>query len=158
MQNIVVISGGFDPIHSGHVSYINAAKEQGNKLAIFNLPHHYGNWGYQGRNTSIRLCSAEYVMFLDNDDIILPTHLSNYYNAIAGTDNDFMYFNTLVEPIEHANGTRGKLRDTILEDGMIGHAEIIAKSNLLKVMPPELPVYNADWLLIKSMKIGRAHV
>jgi len=34
MQTIVVISGGFDPIHSGHVSYINAAKEQGDLLYV----------------------------------------------------------------------------------------------------------------------------
>lgn len=131
--------------------YINAAKEKGNKLAIFNLPHHYGGWGYQGRNTCIHLCTADYVMFMDNDDVILPNHMSNYYNAIANTFNDFMYFNTLVEPIEHANGLRGLLRDSKLENGMIGHQEIIVKSRLLKLLPPETSEYNADWLLIKSM-------
>jgi glycosyltransferase involved in cell wall biosynthesis len=131
--------------------YIDKAKENGNKLAIFNLPIHYGYWGYQGRNTCIRLCSADYVMFMDNDDTILPNHMSSYYNAISETDNDFMYFNTMIDPIENAGGIRGKLRDTKLEEGMIGHQEIIVKSNLMKLLQPEKPVYNADWLLIKDM-------
>lgn len=33
-MNIVIISGGFDPIHSGHISYINSAAELGDKLII----------------------------------------------------------------------------------------------------------------------------
>jgi glycosyltransferase involved in cell wall biosynthesis len=131
--------------------YINAAKEKGNKLAIFNLPHHYGGFGYQGRNTCVRLCSADYIMFMDNDDVILPNHFSRYYYSISMTDNDFMYFNTLIEPIEHANGTRGLVRDSKIEEGMIGHSEIIVKSSLLKLLSPEKPEYNHDWLWIKSM-------
>jgi len=31
---ISVVSGGFDPIHSGHISYINSAKEHGDYLII----------------------------------------------------------------------------------------------------------------------------
>ena len=33
-MNISVVSGGFDPIHSGHISYINAAKKYGDHLII----------------------------------------------------------------------------------------------------------------------------
>ena len=33
-MKISVVSGGFDPIHSGHISYINAAKEYGEYLII----------------------------------------------------------------------------------------------------------------------------
>lgn len=33
-KEIVVISGGFDPLHSGHISYINAAKEFGDYLIV----------------------------------------------------------------------------------------------------------------------------
>ena len=29
MDNIVVVTGGFDPLHSGHISYINSARELG---------------------------------------------------------------------------------------------------------------------------------
>jgi cytidyltransferase-like protein len=33
-MKVVVISGGFDPIHSGHISYINAASKLGDKLIV----------------------------------------------------------------------------------------------------------------------------
>jgi D-beta-D-heptose 7-phosphate kinase/D-beta-D-heptose 1-phosphate adenosyltransferase len=34
MKNIVLITGGFDPIHSGHIAYIKAAKKLGDLLVI----------------------------------------------------------------------------------------------------------------------------
>ena len=33
-MKVVVISGGFDPVHSGHLKYISEAKKLGNKLVI----------------------------------------------------------------------------------------------------------------------------
>ena len=33
-MKIVVVSGGFDPIHSGHISYFKAAKKLGEKLIV----------------------------------------------------------------------------------------------------------------------------
>ena len=139
-------------IDSGEAKKIIEQQEhRGNRLAIFNLPIHYGSWGYQARNTCIKLCTGKYTMFMDNDDIIKTNHLSNYYNQISATDNDFMYFNTWLQPIENANGVQGRLRDTQLEHGMIGHQEIIVKSSFLKKMPPEKPYYGHDWELIDNM-------
>lgn len=34
MEKIVLITGGFDPIHSGHINYINAARELGDYLVV----------------------------------------------------------------------------------------------------------------------------
>jgi len=34
MKNIVVVSGGFDPIHSGHIAYFKAAKALGDQLIV----------------------------------------------------------------------------------------------------------------------------
>tara|TARA_B100000287_G_scaffold428418_1_gene479796 strand:- start:944 stop:1387 length:444 start_codon:yes stop_codon:yes gene_type:complete len=34
MKNVVLITGGFDPIHSGHLEYIRAAKDKGDVLVI----------------------------------------------------------------------------------------------------------------------------
>jgi len=33
-MKIIVVSGGFDPIHSGHIQYLKSAKELGNKLIV----------------------------------------------------------------------------------------------------------------------------
>ena len=33
-MKMVVVSGGFDPIHSGHIAYFNSAKEFGDKLVV----------------------------------------------------------------------------------------------------------------------------
>lgn len=34
MENIVLVTGGFDPLHSGHISYFKAAKKLGDKLVV----------------------------------------------------------------------------------------------------------------------------
>jgi D-beta-D-heptose 7-phosphate kinase/D-beta-D-heptose 1-phosphate adenosyltransferase len=33
-MKIVLITGGFDPIHSGHISYIQSAKKLGDQLVV----------------------------------------------------------------------------------------------------------------------------
>jgi cytidyltransferase-like protein len=34
MKRIVLITGGFDPLHSGHIAYFNAAKKLGDWLIV----------------------------------------------------------------------------------------------------------------------------
>ena len=34
MQKVVLVTGGFDPIHSGHLAYFNEAKKLGDKLVV----------------------------------------------------------------------------------------------------------------------------
>jgi len=34
MKRIVLITGGFDPLHSGHIAYINSARELGDSLIV----------------------------------------------------------------------------------------------------------------------------
>ena len=33
-MKIVLVSGGFDPLHSGHIAYFQAAKKLGDKLVV----------------------------------------------------------------------------------------------------------------------------
>jgi hypothetical protein len=138
--------------------FINKAKDNGNLLAIFNMPHHYGGWGYQARNTVIKLANSQYTIFMDNDDVIKPNHFSSYYNSIVETDNDLMYFDTWLEPIPNQFGTTGIKRFAQLEHGSIGHQEIIVKTSLLKKMPPERDHYGHDWTLIENIVNSGAKV
>ena len=34
MKNIVLVTGGFDPIHSGHIAYFKAARQLGDMLIV----------------------------------------------------------------------------------------------------------------------------
>jgi cytidyltransferase-like protein len=34
MEKIVIVTGGFDPVHSGHIAYIQAARQLGTKLIV----------------------------------------------------------------------------------------------------------------------------
>ena len=33
-MKVVLVTGGFDPLHSGHIEYFKAAKNLGNKLIV----------------------------------------------------------------------------------------------------------------------------
>ena len=33
-MKIIIVSGGFDPIHSGHIAYFKSAKDLGDKLIV----------------------------------------------------------------------------------------------------------------------------
>ena len=33
-ETIILVTGGFDPIHSGHIAYFKDAKKLGNKLVV----------------------------------------------------------------------------------------------------------------------------
>ena len=34
MNRIVLVTGGFDPLHSGHIAYLDAAKRLGDMLIV----------------------------------------------------------------------------------------------------------------------------
>ena len=67
MDKVVVITGGFDPIHSGHIDYINAAKELGNILIV----------GVNSDEWLVRKKGRSFMPFEDRIDIV---------GAIEGVD------------------------------------------------------------------------
>lgn len=128
-------------IDSGELQiWANQAEVEGNKIHFFNMDKNYGGWGYHIVNYAIENAKGEYLIWVANDDKILPNHFSNYLE-IANTDYDYMYFNSYLDPIS-------QIRDSKLGPSQIGHSEIIVKTELAKKAPPHKPIYGHDWDII----------
>ena len=117
---------------------------RGNDLLISNEPYNQGGCGFAVINKNIQLANGKYFAFFSNDDILLPNHFENYLSQIEGTDYDFVYFNAEVKITNYTRVSR-------LEAGMIGHSELIVKTDFLRQMPPHNEHYGHDWTLIQSM-------
>lgn len=122
----------------------------GNDLIISNNPTNQGGNGYAIINKNIEEAKGKYFVFFANDDIILPNHFENYLSQIEGTDLDFVYFNSQVKPTN-------SIRFSCLEYGMIGHSELIVRTEFLKQMPTHNEHYGHDWALIQSMMQNGKH-
>ena len=131
----IINSGWFDE---------NRPKADGNTVHYLNLQPHTGGYGYQIRNFVKNVAEGEFVMFLDNDDVFRQGHLHNYLSEIVGTDYDFAYFNSYVEPLEYT-------RNAELRHGCIGHSEIVVRTSFLRRMPPWDDKYGHDWELVYQM-------
>lgn len=76
MGKVVVITGGFDPIHSGHIDYINAARELGDILIV----------GINSDEWLVRKKGRSFMPFEDRVSIIGA--LQNVDYAIPFNDRD----------------------------------------------------------------------
>jgi len=119
-------------------------EKRGNNLIIKNNKVNLGGHGFSITNENIRVATGKYFVFFANDDVILPNHFENYLSQIEGTDYDFVYFDSFVAP-------RNALRIAQLQYGMIGHSELIIKTDFLRQMPTHDQHYGHDWALIQSM-------
>lgn len=120
------------------------ASRKGNAISFGNNSKNGGGCGYLILNSDIATAQGQFFIILSNDDTIFPNHFENYYNAICATNNDFMYFDTFVQPHNAA-------RNAQLQQGMIGHSELIIKTSFLKKMPAHGPEYGHDWKLVQDM-------
>lgn len=123
---------------------ITECEKRGNSLNISNLGEIKGGWGYYIHNMNIQRSKGKYFTFLSNDDVLHPNHFHNYLDGIEGTDLDFAYYESYMEPI-------GGVKKTELRYGVIGHSEIIVRTEFLKRMPPHDAEYGHDWKLVKNM-------
>lgn len=119
-------------------------ESRGNILKIWNEPVNRGGCGYAITNENIKRANGEFFIFYANDDIILENHFQNYLSQIDGTEYDFVYFNSWVDPLK-------SIRNTKLYPDHIGHSEIIVRTDFLRNMPEHTNQYGHDWTLISKM-------
>ena len=72
------------------------AKRKGCSFNYFNNDVHVARFGMELVNKAYRMLTGEYIVFLNNDDIILPDHFRHYLSEIHQTKFDLVYYNTLI--------------------------------------------------------------
>ena len=140
-----------DFITSGYFNDIRIeCANKGNNLIIENNPVNQGGNGFAIINNNIKIAQGKYFVFFANDDILLPNHFDNYLSQIENTDLDFVYFNSEVKP-------NNSLRISRLEYGMIGHSELIVRTEFIRQMPMHDAEYGHDFALIQNMMQNGKH-
>jgi len=137
-------------------SYAKIREEQaalGREFIFINYATHKGGWGYSQRNGAKKLIKGDYVCFLDNDDFIIPDHLTNYYNSIAGQNYRFV-----IHDVQVTTGNGGHIRTCRAERGFVGHAEMVIESSYYQSMADQSDQYGHDWELFLNLQkhcVGR---
>jgi len=136
-------------IQSGFMDMIgNIAAGNGNKVVFGNFATNNGGYGATCRNFAHHNATAPFMIYCDNDDVILPNHFRNYLNRIEFTSYDLVYFNTFVY-------AKNVVRDTRLEFGHIGNQEIIIRlSKFRELVLNEGDRYGHDYDKIMQMVNG----
>jgi len=136
MKTIVVATGGFDPVHSGHIRYLNAAKKLGDILVV----------GVNS-NSWLQRKKGQYFMSI-TDRVMIIENLKMVDHCILFDDND----DTAIEAIRNvkllypndkiifANGgdrTKDNIPEMVFDDvefvfGVGGFDKMNSSSVLLK--------------------------
>ena len=98
---IVLVTGGFDPIHSGHIEYINSAKTLGGKLVV----------GLNSDDWLIRKKGKNFLSLKERKKILL--NLRAVDHVIEFDDSD----DTAIDAIETVKKMYGQKTDIIFANG-----------------------------------------
>jgi len=116
----------------------------GNEIVGLNTMHH-GGYGYHQRDLAKTMATGKWCIFVDNDDVVKPNHVSARLEFVESTKDeyDFVYFNTWLEPINW-------FRDTTILQGKIGNSEVMYRTSFLKQLMPLSDIYGHDFLQIQE--------
>lgn len=117
------------------------------KVRAINLPTHEGAFGTQCLNWGIHAVTGAYVVFLGNDDYLLPTHLESRLKAIEGTDNGFTYHDALIQ----AGGSLHLRSGHPLAHGRTGGSELTVKAQIAQKVGFQSSQYGHDWTFIEGL-------
>ena len=127
-------------INSGEVdAWIKQAKNNGNKLHMFNMDKNYGGYGYKILDYALENNDSKYVIFAGNDDILLPNHFQHYLSEIE--NYDLVAYPTFLGP-------DNILRYPAFHHDGLGHSEIIINSDIIRGFKHSSE-YGHDWGLIR---------
>ena len=99
MKRIVLVTGGFDPLHSGHIEYLNAAKKLGDELWV----------GVNSDTWLTRKKSKPFMPAIDRLQII--KNLKMVDNVISFNDNDDTANDAIKRVLESHSGRQKRLSD-----------------------------------------------
>lgn len=147
--------------------YLDKVKEEvesrGNSFRYFNAKERCGSYGWQLMNYGFKKARGKYLVFLNNDDCILPTHFRHYLSEIHDTNLDLVYYNSQIfanyEPVYGWCDIDSYSRNTKLECGFIGHCDIILKTQTIKKLNYQhKPKMGEDWDLIHCIASNNGKV
>ena len=130
-------------IDNGYLEKAKAyCEKKGNILDYAQHKPRSGAHGFEIINKAIEDAKGEYFTFFANDDVLEVNHLGNYYRGVQGYD--YAYYNSWVDPIDQK-------RVPSLSPCLIGHSEIIVKTELARKCGKHKNVYGHDWDFINEI-------
>jgi hypothetical protein len=126
-------------------------RAKGNLVYWTNQNVSHNDWGAHITNAAIKISTGKYILFLDNDDHILPTHVQHYYNSIESRSHHVPRPDFAVNKMMIHNRGNQFMLNAELKQGSAGHGSLVVRTDFLQQQPPHQPVYGQDWLLIEQM-------
>ena len=117
-KEYIVISGGFDPIHSGHINLIQDASKVANVIAIVN-------------NNNFLINKKGFIFLDQNERIKILSSITGVDETFLSIDNDHTVINSLKKLINSGRNIKyfGNGGDRMTEDD-IPETEICKKNNI----------------------------
>lgn len=124
---------------------VAAARERGIEVVTGNSPTRDGT-PTTIINEAVALGRGRYLMFMANDDALLPGHVARRFRFAAERDLVMVYGDSRIDagPVTYQRHAR-------IEYGCIGHAEIAVRMDVARRVPPHHRGYGHDWDFIRSV-------